>query len=142
MITKVFKKDKKVITETAYNKDFVEFAREKKAKWDGKYWNFSEKFEKEVIEKLKEIYGEVKNGKYDTDVIYDRLIDEKATWGECTNELKEVFLKGNKKNKFTLKNGKLWYKWTLLCFTEGFKINENGNIEIKDSAVFVDFFEK
>ena len=38
MATKVFKRDGKVFTETKYNKEFVEFARSKEAKWDGKYW--------------------------------------------------------------------------------------------------------
>ena len=35
-MSRVFKRNGKVFTETKYNKDFVEFARSNKAKWDGK----------------------------------------------------------------------------------------------------------
>lgn len=51
-------------------------------------------------------------------------------------------LKGNGKNKFVEKNGKLWYKWSALAFENGYKINEDGSIKIDNNAVFVDFYEK
>ena len=57
MTTRVFKRDGKVFTETKYNKEFVEFARSKQAKWDGKYWAFNEDFENDVMVKVEEIYG-------------------------------------------------------------------------------------
>ena len=57
MTTRVFKRDGKVFTETKYNKEFVEFARSKQAKWNGEYWTFNEELENEVIAKVEEIYG-------------------------------------------------------------------------------------
>ena len=139
MTTRVFKRDGKVFTETAYNKEFVEFAREKKAKWDGKYWAFNEGFENEVIAKVEKIYGEAKKDKYDSDVAFDTLIRDKATWGEIPKELQEKMLKGNGKNKFMERNGKLWYKWSALAFESGYSIKEDGTVEIDDNAVFVEF---
>ncbi len=139
MTTRVFKKEGKVMTETNYNKDFVDFARSKKAKWDGKYWAFSEEIEEEVMTKVEEIYGETKTSKYDSDVAFDTLIKEKATWGEIPKELQEKMLKGNGKNKFTERKGKLWYKWSALAFESGYKINADGTVEIDDNAVFVEF---
>lgn len=140
MTTRVFKKDGKVMTETKYNKEFVDFARSKKAKWDGKHWSFSEEFEEEVITKVTEIYGAFKASRYDADVAFQTLIDDKATWGEIPKELQEEVLKGNEKNKFTERKGKLWYKWSALAFESGYKINEDGTVEINDDAVFVDFY--
>lgn len=140
MATRVFKKDGKVMTETKYNKEFVEFAREKKAKWDGKYWSFSEEFENEVIEKVEKVYGEAKKTKYDSDVAFQTLIDDKATWGEIPKELQEKMLKGNGTNQFILEDGKLWYEWSALAFENGYKINEDGTVVIEDNAVFVDFY--
>lgn len=137
---RVFKKERKVFTETKYNNDFVEFARSKKAKWDGKYWAFNEEIETEVIAKVKEIYGKFENAKYDSDVAFQTLIDDKATWGEIPVELQATLLKGNEKNKFTERKGKLWYKWSALAFESGYKINEDGTVEIDDDAVFVDFY--
>lgn len=140
MATRLFKRNGKVFTESKYNKDFVEFSREKKAKWDGKYWSFSEEFEAEVIAKVTEIYGEFKTSKYDSDVTFQTLIDDKATWGEIPGDLQVTLLKGNEKNKFVEKNGKLWYKWSALAFESGYKINEDGTIEIDENAIFVDFY--
>ncbi|ALF24711.1 hypothetical protein [Fusobacterium nucleatum] len=140
MTTRVFKRNGKVFTETKHNNDFVEFARSNKAKWDGKYWSFSEEFEAEVIAKVTEIYGEFKNGKYDSDVAFDTLIREKATWGEIPKELQEKMLKGNGTNQFILEDGKLWYEWSALAFESGYKINEDGTVEINNNAVFVDFY--
>ncbi len=139
-MTRVFKRNGKLFTETKYNKDFVEFARSNKAKWDGKYWAFNEEIETEVIAKVKEIYGEFKTGKYDSDVAFQDLIDNKATWGEITKELQEKMLKGNGTNQFILEDGKLWYKWSALAFESGYIIKEDGKIEINDNAVFVDFY--
>lgn len=141
MVIRVFKRNGKVFTETKYNNDFVEFARSKKAKWNGNYWAFNEEFEIEVTAKVKEIYGEFKTGKYDRSVAFQNLIDDKATWGEIPIELQEVMLKGNGKNKFVEKNGKLWYKWSALAFESGYRLNEDGIVEIDNDAVFVDFFE-
>ena len=112
MATRLFKRNGKVFTETKYNKDFVEFARSNKAKWDGKYWAFNEEIETEVIAKVKEIYGEFKASRYDADVAFDTLIREKATWGEIPKDLQEKMLKGNDTNQFILEDGKLWYKWS------------------------------
>lgn len=139
MTTRVFKRDGKVFTETKYNKEFVEFARSKQAKWDGKYWAFSEEIEEEVMAKVEEIYGETKKAKYDSDVAFDTLIRDKATWGEIPKELQEKMLKGNGKNKFTERNGNLWYKWSTLAIENGYKINADGTVEIDDNAVFVEF---
>lgn len=139
MTTRVFKRDGKVFTETKYNKEFVEFARSKEAKWDGKFWTFNEELEKEVVAKVEEIYGEAKKAKYDSDVAFDTLIRDKATWGEISKELQEKMLKGNGKNKFTERNGKLWYKWSTLAIENGYKINADGTVEIDDNAVFVEF---
>lgn len=138
-MTRVFKKDGKVTTETKYNKEFVEFARSKQAKWDGKYWVFNEEFENEVIEKVEEVYGEAKKTKYDSDVAFDTLIRDKATWGEIPKKLQEEMLKGNEKNKFMERNGKLWYKWSALAFESGYTINADGTVEIDNNAVFVEF---
>mgnify|MGYP001004576012 FL=1 len=140
MATRVFKREGKVFTETKYNKEYVEFARSKKAKWDGKYWAFNEEFEEEVIVKVKEIYGEFKTSKYDSDVTFQTLIDDKATWGEIPKDLQEKMLKGNGTNQFILEDGKLWYEWSALAFESGYKINEDGTVEINDNAVFVDFY--
>jgi hypothetical protein len=139
MTTRVFKRDGKVFTETKYNKEFVEFARSKQAKWDGKYWAFNEELENEVVAKVEEIYGEAKRSKYDSDVAFDTLIREKATWGEITKELQEKMLKGNGTNQFILEDGKLWYKWSALAFESGYTINDDGTVEIDDNAVFVKF---
>lgn len=139
MTTRVFKRDGKVFTETKYNKEFVEFARSKKAKWDGKYWAFNEEHENEVVAKVEEVYGEAKKAKYDSDVTFQTLIDDKATWGEIPKELQEKMLKGNGKNKFMERNGKLWYKWSALTFESGYSIKEDGTVEIDDNAVFVEF---
>ena len=140
MATRLFKRNGKVFTETKYNKDFVEFARSNKAKWDGKYWAFNEEIETEVIAKVKEIYGKFENAKYDSDVTFQTLIDDKATWGEIPGDLQVTLLKGNEKNKFTERKGKLWYKWSALAFESGYKINEDGTVKIDDNAVFVDFY--
>ena len=140
MTTRVFKKGGKVFTETKYNKDFVEFARSNKAKWDGKYWAFNEEVETEVIAKVKEIYGKFENAKYGSDVAFQTLIDDKATWGEIPKELQEKMLKGNGTNQFILEDGKLWYEWSALAFESGYKINEDGTVEIDDNAVFIDFY--
>ena len=143
-IVKVFKRNNKVVTETPYNSKFVEFARESKAKWNSneKTWTFKKELN-EIREKVIEIYSDflIIDGKYDRDVIYDDLIENKATWGECSTNLKEALLKGNKKSKFIIEDGKLWYKWSSLCFKQGFKIDDNGNISIEENAVFEDFFE-
>lgn len=139
MTTRVFKRDGKIFTETKYNKKFVEFARSKQGKWDGKFWTFNEELENEVVEKIEEIYGEAKKAKYDSDVAFDTLIRDKATWGEISKELQEKMLKGNGKNKFTERNGKLWYKWSTLAIENGYKINADGTVEIDDNAVFVEF---
>jgi hypothetical protein len=139
MATRVFKRDGKVFTETKYNKEFVEFARSKQAKWDGKYWAFNEELENEVVAKVEEIYGEAKRSKYDTDVAFQTLIDNKATWGEIPKELQEKMLKGNDTNQFILEDGKLWYKWSALAFESGYTINDDGTVEIDDNAVFVRF---
>lgn len=139
MTTRVFKRDGKVFTETKYNKEFVEFARSKQAKWDGKYWAFNEELENEVVAKVEEVYGEAKKAKYDSDVAFDTLIRDKATWGEISKELQEKMLKGNGKNKFMKRNGKLWYKWSALAFESGYSIKEDGTVEIDDNAVFVEF---
>lgn len=139
MTTRVFKRDGKVFTETKYNKEFVEFARSKEAKWDGKYWAFNEELENEVVAKVEEIYGEAKRSKYDSDVAFDTLIREKATWGEIPKELQEKMLKGNDTNQFILEDGKLWYKWSALAFESGYTINDDGTVEIDDNAVFVRF---
>ena len=82
----------------------------------------------------------MKNGKYVDDVSFDTLISKKATWGEIKEELQQKLLKGNRKNKFVEKNGKLWYKWSALAFESGYSIKEDGTVEIDDNAVFVDFF--
>ena len=82
----------------------------------------------------------MKNGKYVDDVSFDTLISKKAIWGEITEELQQKLLKGNGKNKFVEKNGKLWYKWSALAFESGYSIKEDGTVEIDDNAVFVDFF--
>lgn len=82
----------------------------------------------------------MKNGKYVNDISFDTLISKKATWGEITEELQQTLLKGNEKNKFVEKNGKLWYKWSALAFESGYKINEDGTVKIDDDAVFVDFY--
>ena len=139
MTTRVFKRDGKVFTETKYNKVFVEFARSKEAKWDGKFWAFNEELENEVVEKVEEIYGEAKKAKYDSDVAFDTLIRDKATWGEIPKELQEKMLKGKGKNKVMERNGKLWYKWSALAFESGYSIKEDGTVEIDDNAVFVEF---
>lgn len=139
MTTRVFKRDGKIFTETKYNKEFVEFARSKQAKWDGKFWAFNEELENEVVTKVEEIYGEAKRSKYDSDVAFDTLIREKATWGEITKELQEKMLKGNGTNQFILEDGKLWYKWSALAFESGYTINDDGTVEIDDNAVFVKF---
>lgn len=97
MTTRVFKREGKVFTETKYNMEFVEFARSKKAKWDGKYWSFSEEFEKEVIEKVKEIYGEIVNSIYGWDNRYDIYFDLinnpglEIKFNLLDEELKEIF---------------------------------------------------
>lgn len=139
MTTRVFKRDGKVFTETKYNKEFVEFARSKQAKWNGEYWAFNEELENEVVAKVEEIYGEAKRSKYDTDVAFQTLIDNKATWGEIPKELQEKMLKGNDTNQFILEDGKLWYKWSALAFESGYTINDDGTVEIDDNAVFVRF---
>lgn len=139
MTTRVFKRDGKIFTEIKYNKEFVEFARSKQAKWDGKFWAFNEELENEVVTKVEEIYGEAKRSKYDSDVAFDTLIREKATWGEITKELQEKMLKGNGTNQFILEDGKLWYKWSALAFESGYTINDDGTVEIDDNAVFVKF---
>ena len=139
MTTRVFKRDGKVFTETKYNKEFVEFARSKQAKWDGKYWAFNEELENEVVAKVEEIYGEAKRSRYDSDVAFDTLIRDKATWGEIPKELQEKMLKGNDTNQFILEDGKLWYKWSALAFESGYTINDDGTVEIDDNAVFVRF---
>lgn len=139
MATRVFKRDGKVFTETKYNKEFVEFARSKQAKWNGKYWAFNEELENEVVAKVEEIYGEAKRSKYDSDVAFDTLIRDKATWGEIPKELQEKMLKGNDTNQFILEDGKLWYKWSALAFESGYTINDDGTVEIDDNAVFVRF---
>ena len=139
-MSRVFKRNGKVFTETKYNKEYVDFARSKKAKWDGKYWAFNGEFESEVIVKVKEIYGKFENAKYDSDVAFDTLIREKATWGEIPKDLQEKMLKGNGTNQFILEDGKLWYEWSALAFENGYKINEDGTVEINNNAVFVDFY--
>lgn len=139
MTTRVFKRDGKVFTETKYNKEFVEFARSKQAKWNGKFWAFNEELENEVVAKVEEIYGEAKKAKYASDVAFDTLIRDKATWGEIPNDLQKKMLKGNGKNKFIERNGKLWYKWSALAVESGYSIKEDGTVEIDDNAVFVEF---
>ncbi len=139
MATRVFKREGKIFTETKYNKEFVEFARSKQAKWNGEYWAFNEELENEVVAKVEEIYGEAKRSKYDTDVAFQTLIDNKATWGEIPKELQEKMLKGNDTNQFILEDGKLWYKWSALAFESGYTINDDGTVEIDDNAVFVRF---
>ena len=97
MTTRVFKKDGKVFTETKYNKEYVDFARSKKAKWDGKYWNFSEEFENEVTEKVTEIYGKYENAKYNwdnkSDIYFDLVNNQdlKITFNEVSTELQNIF---------------------------------------------------
>lgn len=97
MTTRVFKRNGKVTTETGYNKEFVEFARSKKAKWDGKYWNFSEEFENEVTEKVTEIYGKYENTKYNwdnkSDIYFDLVNNQdlKITFNEVSTELQNIF---------------------------------------------------
>ena len=96
--------------------------------------------ETEVIVKVKEIYGKFENAKYDSDVSFQTLIDDKATWGEIPKELQEKMLKGNGTNQFILEDEKLWYEWSALAFESGYKINEDGTVEIDDNAVFIDFY--
>lgn len=96
-MTRVFKKDGKVFTETKYNKEYVDFAKSKKAKWDGKHWSFSEEVEEEVIEKVKEIYGEIVNSIYGWDNRYDIYLDLinnpglEIKFNLLDEELKEIF---------------------------------------------------
>ena len=99
MVTRVFKRNDEIITVTGYNEKFVEFAREKKAKWDKykKSWRFEQKLEKEVIEKVKEIYGEIVNSIYGWDNRYDIYFDLinnpglEIKFNLLDEELKEIF---------------------------------------------------
>ena len=99
MVTRVYKREGNIVTVTGYDEKFVEFARSKKAKWNKykKSWNFNESLEQEVLEKVKEIYGEFVNTVYGWDnkeEIYFDLINNpnlEITFNLLDEELKEIF---------------------------------------------------
>lgn len=160
MTTRIFKRNGKVFTETAYNKEFVEFARSKKAKWDGKYWSFSEEIKNEIMAKVTEIYG----GKIITS-IYDDT-NRIQVYFDLQNGLKAKFSDFDKKMQdffrtegfgFCEREGKVFLYFPILEIENaddrnfidyvgldpaGYTVDfEKEILEIKDNAEFV-VFEK
>ena len=162
MVTRVFKRNDEIITVTGYNEKFVEFAREKKAKWDKykKSWSFDQNLEKEVIEKVKEIYGgKIITSVYDDtnriQVYFDLQNGLKAKFSDFDKKMQDFFR--TEGFRFCEREGKVFLYFPILEIENaddrnfidyvgldptGYKVDfEKEILEIKDNAEFV-VFEK
>lgn len=94
---RIWKKgNNKVVTQTPYNEEFVEFARNKKAKWNNseKLWTFTD-IDFEIIKsEMEKYYSEIKIGKVQIDdpFNFDLLREEPHEWQQLSKELQDYFL--------------------------------------------------
>ena len=139
MTTRVFKRDGKVFTETKYNKEFVEFARSKKAKWDGKYWAFNEDFENDVMVKVEEIYGsKIVTAIYDEDNRFNAYHDIENGIEVTLKNFDEKMQKVLKEEsfKFAKREEKIYLYFECLGVNNGDYIDYVG---LEESEYTVDF---
>lgn len=132
---RIWRKGNSVVSKTPYNEEFINFAREQKAKWNSseKTWTFTDLDLESVKAKMKK-YFEVVVGKIQ---LHDEgnfaiLREEKHEWQELSKELQNYLLERAKPRE---KNGKLVISFGMSI---GLKINatktENG-FTIDDTAI-------